>query len=165
MNYIEWIKLLAPILVGFGGAYFGSMLALNKFKKEKFWDERRSGYKNVVNAFEVLDCWSEVVRAESFCEPSRELDSKPEKSLREIEKYSKIGGMLFSAKFQKILVDTYCEISKMEFQVHNESLGDSDSDDKMREWRIVHATELRGIVSEALPKLIEVAKYDLRNKT
>ena len=43
---------LSPITVGFVAAYLGSRLALNKFKQEKLWDERRAIYKEIIEAFE-----------------------------------------------------------------------------------------------------------------
>ena len=165
MDYTEIIKLLSPIFVGFMSAYFGSLLALNKFKKEKFWDERRSGYRSVIEAFEELDHWSEIVRAESCCEPSSSIESKSEEALRVIAKYSKTGNLLFSNEFQQELESAYNNIRRSEFEIHNESLGDMETERQRMEWQAIHANEVRALVSKSLPKLIGLAKDELPKKT
>lgn len=50
----EIFKYLSSILVGFLAAYFGSLLALKKFKKEKLWGEKRSIYKRLLK---LLRSW------------------------------------------------------------------------------------------------------------
>ncbi len=100
MEIDEISKFLSPITVGFIAAFLGSKFALDKFKKEKLWDERRAIYKEIIESFEELVYWSEYERASHFCEPTIEGDIKFHESLRTISKYSATGSLLLSDEFQ-----------------------------------------------------------------
>ena len=165
MDYAELLKIISPILVGFISAYCGSLLALNKFKKEKFWDERRSSYKAAIEALEELLHWSEQVRAEHYCEPSNNVKAEPELALRVISKLARTGNLIFSTKFSETLKTIDLSISRAMFQIHDQSLGDCGSDRERAEWHLIEANEIRKIVEENLPSLIKLAKDELPKKT
>ncbi len=40
-------------------AFWGSQLALRKFKKEKLWQEKYNSYQEVLNALEALILWAD----------------------------------------------------------------------------------------------------------
>ena len=99
MEFDEILKYLSPITVGFVAAYLGSRLALNKFKQEKLWDERRAIYKEIIEAFEELGCWSEYKRASHCCEPTIEVSVKFDEPLRIISKHSATRRFVFIREF------------------------------------------------------------------
>jgi len=157
----EISKFLSPITVGFIAAYLGSVLALNKFKKEKIWDERRAIYKEIIEAFEELMYWSEYVRASHCCEPTIKADIKFDESLRLISKHSATGSLMLSEKFQKTLEEANLKLHQTRFQINEESLPDMYSDRGRAEWLFVLSKEIGGIVREFLPNLIAIAKNEI----
>lgn len=164
MDYLEIAKLVSPIVVGFLSAYAASLIALNKFKKEKFWDERRSAYAKVVGAFEELLYWAEQERAAHCCEPYISVVSDPEGALREIRRYSQIGSLQFSEQFYEKLKEADIAITRAEFDVDQESHGDND-EQSQHEWRFIRANMIREIVEDSLPSLLRLAKNELPTKT
>ena len=104
MIYEDVFKWITPFVIGGTSAFLASWLALRKFKSEKTWDERRAAYKEVIESFEELAHWSEQVRASHFCEPTIGGEGKFDEPLRIISKYSATGSLLFSTKFQEILI-------------------------------------------------------------
>lgn len=152
---------LSPITVGFVAAYFGSLLALNKFKQEKLWDERRAIYKEIIEAFEELGHWSEYIRASHCCEPTIEVSVKFDEPLRTISKHSATGGLFLSADFQIILEEANVKLSQTRFQINEESMPDMHSEQGRAEWSLVLSKEIKGVVDNYLPKLISVAKKEI----
>jgi hypothetical protein len=157
----EISKYLSPITVGFIAAYFGSLLALNKFKKEKLWDERRAIYKEIIEAFEELGCWSEYTRALHCCEPTTDVDVKFDEPLRVISKRSAIGSLFLSESFQEVLEEANLKLSQTRFQIHEESRPDMYSERGRAEWLLVLSGEIKEIVDNYLPKLISIAKKEI----
>ena len=160
MNYEEIPKWLTSIVIGLASAWFASWLALRKFKNEKTWDERRAAYKDVIESFEELAHWSEQVRASHCCEPTIGGEAKFDESLRNISKYSATGSLLFSPKFQEILEGANAKLHRVRFQIDDESKPDMGSEREMTEWYFILAKEIRSIVDNSLPKLIETARNE-----
>lgn len=156
----DLLKFISPIIVGFLAAYFGSLLALRKFKREKVWDERRAAYKDVIESFEELIHWSEQVRAYHCCEPTIGGEAKFDESLRKISKFSATGSFIFSKKFQEILEQANENISRVRFKIDEESKPDQYTEAGSAEWYFVLANEIRSIVKDCLPKLIAIAKSE-----
>ena len=52
MEYLS--KILVPLLIGFVSAYFGSYLAVRKFKKEKLWERRERAYTEIIDALYAM---------------------------------------------------------------------------------------------------------------
>jgi hypothetical protein len=46
----ELSKILTPVFIGFVSAYFGSLLAIRKFKKEKLWERQEKAYTEIIDA-------------------------------------------------------------------------------------------------------------------
>ncbi len=161
MEIDEISKFLSPITVGFIAAYLGSKLALEKFKKEKLWDERRSIYKEVIESFEELIHWSEYVRASHCCEPTIEEKIKFDESLRIISKHSVTGGLLLSQEFQETLEKANTQLHRVRFQINEESLPDLNTDRGRDEWLFILSSEIRKVVDEYMPKLISIAKNEI----
>jgi hypothetical protein len=156
----DLLKYISPIIVGFLAAYFGSVLALRKFKREKVWDERRAAYKDVIESFEELIHWSEQVRASHCCEPTIGGEAKFDESLRKISKFSATGSLIFSKKFQEILEQANKNISRVRFKIDEESKPDQYTEAGSSEWYFFLANEIRNIVEDCLPKLIDIAKSE-----
>ncbi|WP_283742950.1 hypothetical protein [Sideroxydans sp. CL21] len=160
MNAAEFFKWFTPIIVGLISAYVASSLALKKFKKEKVWDERRAAYKEVIESIEEIIHWSEQLRASHCCEPTIGREGDVDASLRNLAKYSATGALIFSESFHDILKDANGRIHRIMFQIDDESKPDLNSEKEMAEWRFVHASEMRKVLEECLPKLISVAKSE-----
>ena len=152
---------LSPITVGFVAAYLGSRLALNKFKQEKLWDERRAIYKEIIEAFEELGCWSEYTRASHCHEPTIEVNVKFDEPLRIISKHSATGGLFLSEDFQIILEEENIKLSQTRFQINEESMPDTHSEQGRAEWSFVLSREIKKVVNNYLPKLISIAKKEI----
>ena len=161
MEIDEISKFLSPITVGFLAAYLGSLLALKKFKKEKLWDERRLIYKEVIEAFEELQAWSEYMRASHCCEPTIDVNTNFDESLRIISKCSAIGGLFLSIEFQKVLEEANLKLSQTRFQVKEESMPDMDSERGRADWTFILAKEISEVVGQYLPRLISLAKLEI----
>lgn len=161
LNINEVKDFLSPILIGFLAAYFGSLFALRKFKREKVWDERRAAYKEVIESLEELIYWSEQTRASHCCEPTIGGEAKFEESLRKIAKFSATGNLIFSKEFQDTLEDTNNLIFKVRFQIKEESLPDLDTERGHAEWLFILANGIRESVEPNLKKLIKIAKNEL----
>ena len=161
MEIDEISKYLSPITVGFLAAYLGSLVALKKFKKEKLWDERRAIYKEVIEAFEELGCWSEYMRASHCCEPTINVNVNFDEPLRVISKRSAIGGLFLSEAFQKVLEEANIKLSQIRFQINEESMPDMDSERERADWLFILSKEIKEAVNEYLPKLISIAKEEI----
>lgn len=157
----EISQYLAPITVGFVAAYSASLLAINKFKQEKLWDERRAIYKDIIEAFEELQCWSEYTRASHCCEPTTEVSVKFDEPLRIISKHSATGGLFLSEDFQIILEEANIKLSQTRFQINEASMPDMHSEQGRAEWLFILSREIREVVENYLPKLISIAKKEM----
>lgn len=163
LDIIEAIisKFLLPLAVGLIAAYFGSLLAIKKFKREKIWDERRSIYKEVIESFEEIIFYCEYVRAINFCEPIIDNNVDIDSSLRKIAKYSVSGGMFCSEKFQGVLKQAYDELYRVRVQINEESLPDLNTESGRREWSVILFREISSVAKVYLEQLINVAKSEL----
>ncbi|WP_321493379.1 hypothetical protein [uncultured Desulfobacter sp.] len=161
MEIDEISKYLSPITVGFIAAYFGSLLALNKSKKEKLWDERKAIYKEIIEAFEELGGWSEYTRACYSCEPTIDVNVNFDEPLRVISKRSAIGSLFLSEAFQKVLEEANIKLGQTRFQINEESMPDMYSEQGRAEWSLILSREIREIVDNYLPKLISIAKKEI----
>lgn len=161
MDFLEIFKAISPLLVGFISAYFGSLFALKKFKNEKFWDERRASYADVIHALEEILHWAEIVRAESYCEPCSNIAPKDDEALRKISKYAVIGELIFSNQFHILLKDIDHQIKKITYEVDDATLGFRETAQEAQQTYCFFAIEIRNIVNEALPQLIKLAKEEL----
>jgi len=165
LDWLEIAKIAAPIIVGLISAYAATTLALKKSKKEKHWDEKRSAYNKVIQALEELQYWADKVRSEHCCEPSNSVEANQDEALREIQRYSKIGALIFTDAFHSALHEANSAINQVIFAVNEESLGDRNDEREMGEWRFHEAIEIRKIIDEYLPKMIAIAKNELPKTT
>ncbi|CAM5195084.1 hypothetical protein [Alishewanella longhuensis] len=152
---------LAPITVGFIAAYLGSRLALSKFKKEKLRDERKEIYKEIIEAFEELSCWSEYQRASHCCESTINVDVKYDEPLRVISKRSAIGGLFLSDAFQKRLSQANEKLVNIRFEIHEDSMPDMYTAEGRAEWLFTLAVGVKKIVDEHLLELISIARSEM----
>ena len=165
MELEEILKYLSPVTVGLIAAFVASKFALRKFKEEKVWDERRDSYKNAIEAHEEILHWAEQVRASHCCEPIIGGEAKFDDALREISKYAATGGLVFSKEFHEIVRESNSKISKIRFQVDEESKPDMHTEQGAAEWDFHLAIEIRNIVEGTLPKLIKVATSEIPKNT
>ena len=159
------LRFVSPITVGLVAAYLASKFAIRKFKEEKMWGERRESYREVIEAFEELTHWAEQVRASHCCEPTIGGDAKFDESLRKISKYSATGGLVFSSDFHNIVKESNSQISKIRFEIDDESKPDMYTEQGAAEWYFVLANEIRQIIDNNLPKLIKVATSEIPKNT
>lgn len=156
MDLFEITKTMVITLVS---AYLGFLLAFQKFKKEKFWDERRAGYKEVIEAIEEILHWAEQVRAEHCLEPSSNIPAKEHEAFRTISKYSITGKLLFTNEFYDILEDVDKQINITKFQFDEVKYDYSETEQSQFYFDL--AIAIRSIVNKNLPQLIEIAKREL----
>lgn len=161
MELGEISKYLSQITVGFVAAYLGSKLAINKFKQEKLWDERRFIYKEIIEAFEELGYWSEYIRASHCCEPTIEVSIQFDEPLRIISKHSATGDLFLSEGFQIILKEANIKLSQTRFQINEGRMQDENSEQVRAEWLFELSKEIREVVDSYLPKLISIAKKEI----
>ena len=57
-------------------------------------------------------------------------------------------------------MQVYDELRSAQFEIDEESKGDWDSEAKMSEWSFILANNVRAILEEQLPHLIEVARRE-----
>ena len=160
MTYDTLLEYAGTIIVGVASALLASHLALRRSSREKLWAEKRSAYVDAIESVEELLYWSEVTRAVHCCEPVVGVETKFDESLRKLSKLSKTGSLIYSNRFHGRLVQVYDELRSAQFEIDEESKGDWDSEAKMSEWSFILANNVRAILEEQLPHLIEVARRE-----
>jgi hypothetical protein len=108
--------------------------------------------------------WAEQECAAHCCEPYIGVASDPESARREIRRYSNIGSLQFSEQFYEKLKEADTAISRVEFEIDEESRGDND-EQSQHEWRFIRAKKIREIVEGSLPVLLGLARIELPTKT
>jgi hypothetical protein len=156
---IEYLKILAPLIVGFFGAAFGAYFTLSRSKKEKVWDEKRELYSRVIIALEDISYWAEQVR----CEYSSRQESNVDTSMREIQKLAVTGRLVMNDEFYDLLVSVHKALQTEKFRVHE--AGQEAFDNPQSDHLFRHAVIVRDVVEEYLPKLIKAAKRNLPKRT
>jgi len=157
----EVFKYLFQMIVVFFGAYFGSQIALNKFKKEKLWEQKRAIYKEIIEAFEELGFWSQYIKASHYFEPTIEVNIQFDHSLRIISKHTATGALFLSDDFQIILKDANVRLNQVLFEVNEERRFDNGSEQSRAEWLLIMSKEIRVVIDSFLPKLISIAKKEI----
>ena len=147
-------------------AFFGYLVAVKKFKKEKLWEEKYLSYQNVLSALETMLLWAN----ESYC--THKLI--PTKGTQEINN----GKWLSFAEARRIIAKTSCigklllcqevvsELEMLESELWEEDFRADDENyypNTIEEHEAIanHAKNIENIVSPRLQRIIVFAKKDL----
>lgn len=106
----ELAKYTAPIFVGFISAYFGSLLAIGKFKKEKLWERREQAYVEIIDALYDLLQHCEIHKEDfgqgtGYSEAKeKEFGERYNKAFWKIKKATDIGAFVISNEAHEVLM-------------------------------------------------------------
>ncbi len=107
MEYIA--SFITPITIGFISAFFGSLVAIRKFKKEKLWERKEKAYGEIINALYDLLQHCEIHKEDygqgtGFSEEKeQEFGDKYNKAFWKIKKITDIGAFVISSEAHSIL--------------------------------------------------------------
>ncbi|MCD6006121.1 hypothetical protein K7H08_14870 [Halomonas sp. IOP_6] len=104
----EW---LTPIFIGFVSAYFGSLIAVRRFKKERLWERREKAYAGIIDALYDMLRHCEIHK-EDYGQGTGYSDDR-ESEFREsyteaywkLKKVTDIGAFVISPRAHAVLVE------------------------------------------------------------
>lgn len=145
-------------------AFFGSLVALKKFKKEKLWQEKYNSYQEVLNALEAIILWADQTYCSYKLIPSigtstlDDIQSFPA-ARRVLAKTTCIGKLLISK-------DAITELESIEQELWDEQFRASEECFHLNTWEeqefyATHAENIKNIVKPRLDKIISYARSDL----
>ena len=146
--------------------YFGYLIAVKKFKKEKIWQEKYQSYQDILSALEAMMLWSN----ETYCRQkmiptkgTRVLDGDNWKSFSEarriIAKASCIGQLLLPENVVEELNELESELWNENFRADEENYYPNTFEES--EAIAEHADNISKIIEPRLKKIIDYAKRDL----
>ena len=106
----EFAKYTASILVGFISAYFGSLLAIVQFKKEKLWLRRKQAYVDIIDALYDLLQHCQIHKEDYGQgtgyseEKENEFKERYNKAFWKIKKATDIGAFVISNEAHEVLM-------------------------------------------------------------
>jgi len=155
---------LITFIVTLLAAFFGSLVALRKFKKEKLWQEKYNSYQEVLNALEALILWADETYSSNKLIPSigtstlEGVQSFPA-ARRVLAKTTCIGKLLISKDAITELEAIEQELWDEEFRASEECFHPNTWEEQ--EFYATHAENVKKIVKPRLEKIICFAKSDL----
>jgi hypothetical protein len=157
------INLFKDVLIPLAAAVFGLWFATRKFRSEQIWKDKYLAYQKVIQSLESISHWaSEIVSTMNMLPsagtPNIAVEYKA--AQREVLRQSTIGSLLLSKAFLEEL-DTFSTV----FFGQQTAWAENHHDDPQEEeisWGH-YASKVHSLVSLHLPKLIELARCDLRS--
>jgi len=106
----DFFKVITPICIGFVSAFFGSRLALIKFKKEKDWERKEKAYSEIIDSLYDLLQHCEIHK-ENYGQGTgyselkeNSFREKYDKAFWQIKKVTDIGAFVISESTNQVLV-------------------------------------------------------------
>ncbi|MCV6610572.1 MAG: hypothetical protein OIF55_07385 [Amphritea sp.] len=148
-------------------AFFGYLIAVKKFKKEKLWQEKYESYQAVLSALEAMLLWAN----ETYCR---------EKMIPTKGTHAAVGdGKQSFSEARRVIAKTTCigklllcqevidELDILETELWNENFRADEQNyypNTFEESEAIseHAKNIEKIVQPRLEKIIELAKKDLQ---
>jgi len=148
-------------------AFFGYLIAVKKFKKEKLWQEKYESYQDVLSALEAMVLWAnETYCIEKMIPTKGTSAANGDKWLsfsearRVIAKTSCIGKLLLCDEVISELEALESELWEENFRAGEENYYPNTFEES--EAMSKHANNIEKIVSPRLEKIISYAKKDLQ---
>jgi hypothetical protein len=156
-----WLPLSTLII----GTLLGAAVAVQKAKSITRWQAKFESYRRVLEAVEDMRYWAEQVYAHSLMLPSAggeelgRLHGEYQRAKRELWGNVRAGGLLISARAQEVLEALLQEVAGEEIRFDQDRTGDHQAfDAELAE----HADAIRKASSDTLPKLVRIARADVR---
>lgn len=159
----SWI---IPLFATFSAAFFGYLMAVKKFKKEIFWQEKYNMYQDILSSLEAMLIWANETYCHNKMIPTIGLNTLEKDKLisfaqarRNIAKISCIGQLIISD-------DVITELNLLQSELWNEDFRAEDeiyssNTHEENESIAEHVELIRKIVEPRLTKIIRYAKIDL----
>ena len=159
----SWI---IALFATFSAAFFGYLMAVKKFKKETFWQEKYKMYQDILTSLEAMLIWANETYCHNKMIPTIGLKTLEKDKLisfaearRNIAKISCIGQLIISD-------DVITELNLLQSELWNEDFRAEDeiyNPDTIEETEAIaeHVELIRKIVEPRLKKIIMYAKIDL----
>ncbi len=107
----ELSKIITPIFIGFISAYFGSLLAIRKFKEEKLWERQEKAYTEIIDALYNMLQYCEIQKEDygggtGYSEKKEnEFSEEYSKAFWKIKKATDIGAFVISSEAHSVLME------------------------------------------------------------
>jgi hypothetical protein len=150
---------LATMLTAIGATYFGYLIAVRKFKKEKIWQEKYLAYQEVLNALETMILWADETYYDNKLLPTIGATASISFSgaRRSIARVSIIGELLIAPAAIETLKELKNELWREDFRADDERYTEENHEEFMAKY----AENVREILEPRLKKIIATAKIDL----
>lgn len=160
----SWLMSFSTTLLA---AFFGYLIAVKKFKKERLWQEKYEAYQDILSALEAMILWANETYCSNKLIPTkgtRLANNDPwlafSEARRTIAKSACIGQLLLP----KPVID---ELESLESDLWNENFRAEDEQyyphtHEEAEAIAQHAQNVENIVKKRLEIIIEYARNDLK---
>lgn len=156
---------VTTLILPFIAAFFGSLIAMLKFKKERLWQEKYKAYQEILNSAETIKLWATEMARSSYLMPTINFfdGKKPyeaySEARRQVSKYICVGKLLISEDVRERLEKMENEIYSEEFRANEDDFTDDPSEKERLFGQ--HARKIERIIDKYLPDIIKNAKSDL----
>jgi len=162
LHALSNINVFKDVLVPLAAAVFGLWVATRKFRNEQIWKDKYLAYQKVIQSLESIAHWASETVSNTHMLASIGTPGIAEEyraAQREVVRQLTIGALLLSAPFLEEL-NTF---STAFFRLQGDWDDDryDDPNDEQMAWGH-YASKVQSLVSAHLPKLIELARSDLK---
>ena len=153
--------MITTILIAFLSAYFGALIALQKFKKEKVWQEKFDAYKIILKSIHSMKHWADETWQGGHNLPTlgHEDGGHFNKHRIVLAEYINIGELIISEKSISLLKDFEQEIFDSDMKLDELNSGDNQ---ELYEHIVEYSDKTLKIISQYLPQIINESKKDLK---
>lgn len=107
----EFFKIVTPMFVGFISAFFGSLFAISKFKKEKLWERKEKAYSEIIDSLYDLLQHCEIHKEDygqgtGYSESiERKMRENFNQAFWKIKKATDVGAFVISREAHRVLTE------------------------------------------------------------
>lgn len=159
-----WVSVFFPAVAALVGGWAGAKYGLNKFKKEKFWEEQRQVYGKVLDTVENLEYWGSSRNRSGHADNIigdniRNYDFSSDEGIRQLIKIKSVHKIYFSKSFLDVIEKYLDEIYTQDSICRDSSLGAAIAEKQLNATNL--AGEIARISKQYLEKLNEIALKDI----
>jgi hypothetical protein len=162
----EILKWFFTIISASFAAYFGSLFALGKTKKEKLWLQKREAYLSIIESLHNIIIWADEEYSSNFPFPLPtvekdkldELRRNQQTSLDILRKHVHLGGLVVSRNASSKLEELLSEYFSEEFRFFDDI---PHHEHEAAEMISNHYLNIRKIVENHIEQVKVIAQNDL----
>lgn len=161
MELSSWFLSLSSVVVG---VVLGAFVTLWRRQAETKWGTKFEAYQRILSAIDDIRFWAEETYASNLALPTVSTDDAPalatkyRAARRELWRFVHVGGLIISDDASAELEGLLSKIAQDEFGFWDDSFSEDDYSLELAR----HAERVRTAIDKSLPRLLEVAKRDIR---